>query len=254
MLTNRIKQRLQQYLDGELSPDKKKQVQELMEHDSGVKDYYEKLIATDRMLQEDAAAVATVDMEKEIIGHLNRSQGLSQVGTDRERWFGFIPASPQWTLLPALVLGILIGFFIFSPVLKKKHLKDLSTMELAGTMTGHATGAFALPINLAGVNATINADYIGSDFLRINLHIQSEQESQIRMSFNKDQFNVWNMKAVNPTDESRILADYQSVAIINRGDNTYLVLLKKLNDAEEPLKVEVFYDDMLQYQTVVTVK
>jgi hypothetical protein len=127
-------------------------------------------------------------------------------------------------------------------------------MDLAGTMTGHATSAFALPINLAGVNATINADYISSDFLRINLRIQSEQESQIRMSFNKDQFNVWNMKAVNPTGDSRILADYQSVAIINRGDNDYFVLLKKLNDAEEPFKVEVFYDDMLQYQTVVTIK
>jgi hypothetical protein len=254
MLTNRIKQRLQQYLDGELSPDKKKQVQELMEHDSEVKDYYEKLIAMEKMLKEDIGAAATVDLENEIISQLSRSQSISTVGTDRERWFGFIPASPQWTLLPALVLGILIGFFIFSPVLKKKHLKDLSTMDLAGTMTGHATSAFALPINLAGVNATINADYISSDFLRINLRIQSEQESQIRMSFNKDQFNVWNMKAVNPTGDSRILADYQSVAIINRGDNDYFVLLKKLNDAEEPFKVEVFYDDMLQYQTVVTIK
>ncbi len=253
MPTNKIKIRIQQYLDGELTPGQKEQVEQLIMNDPAVKKYYDDLVAMDKMLKDDAIKTETINLEENILCNLGHP-GIYPREEEPERWFGFIPATPQWTLIPALILGLLIGFFIFSPVLKKKHVLDLSRVDLAGSMTGKTSSAFALPISFSGVNATIKADYLSHDFIRIDFDIQSEQESQIRLSFNKDQFNIWNLKAVNPTDESRILADYRSIEIINRGDNTYMALLKKMNETEEPIKVEVFYNDMLQYQTVVSIK
>ncbi|MCX6234333.1 MAG: hypothetical protein NT175_06350 [Bacteroidetes bacterium] len=253
MLSRKQKKYIQKFIDGDLLPERKKYIKELLDRDPDAKLYYEGLLEVENTLKNDASVAESPDLENLILRDIQQIPQNDLPSQVKKHWTEYIWPSPQWGIGYALIFGILIGIFIFSPVLRNRNWKTVSDSDMAGSMTNIST-AFNLPIYIAGINATITAGYVSQDFLRIEINVQSNDLAQIRLSFNKDQFSLWTLKAVDQNPECRILADYSSVEVINRGENVYLVLLKKLSSLEETIRIEVFSNDMRQYENNITIK
>jgi hypothetical protein len=253
MADRKQKKYIQQFIDGELSPDRKSYVEELLKRDPEAKSYYEVLLKVDEMLKEDAASRESIDMEHVILSQIQQTKQTGIPYPVKKHWTEIIWPSPQWGIGYALVLGILLGVFILSPFLKIRNWKSAPDSELAGSMASLST-AFNLPINLPGITASITAGYASENFLRIEVNVQSDDLTQIRMTYDRDQFSLWTLKAIDQNPECGILADYGSVEVINKGENSYLVLLRKLSGLEENIRIEVFSNNVRQYDNNVIVK
>jgi len=253
MIKRKIEKLVQRYLDGEVSVRERKVVEGLIKDDSSVKEYYEQMKLLEEDLYLDARSIEGINIKDDVLKDIRLMKMKKAVIKDDSGFFEKMFANNSLNIAYAVVLGLIIGFFIFSPAIRQKDRSSIPESDLYGTISNEATTAFTLPIELPSAKVSINADYLPQDFIRISIDISSEEQIRMRLSFNKDSFQPWNMKAISANSECRLLSDYNAVEVINKGENRYFVLLKKMNHLEEQIDIRVFSNDLLVYENEVTV-
>lgn len=164
-------------------------------------------------------------------------------------------SNPIWNIAIALIIGLIIGFLVFSPILKKGSEKIDNEMDAAGTIAKpEAKPDFVLPIEIPGVVAKINILNKTQDFVELVIDISSEEINHLSIFFNKGDFNLWSSKIVKRSDICSILNGYNSVEIVNKGDNTTAILLKKMNKLENELRIVISVNNSKIYEQTVTIK
>ena len=253
MIKRKIEKLVQRYLDGDVSVKEKKFVEGFIKDDSSVKEYYEQMKLLEEDLYLDAQSIEGINVKDDVLNGIQLMKMKKAVIKDDFGFFERMFTNNRLNIAYAVVLGIIIGFLIFSPAIRQKGQVSIPESDLYGTISHEATTAFTLPIELPSVKVNLHADYLPQDFIRISMDISSEEQIRIRLSFNKDNFQPWNMKVISANSECRMLSGYNSVEVINKGENRYFILLKKMNHLEEQIEVRVFSDESLIYENVVTV-
>ena len=253
MIKQKIEKLVQRYLDGDVSVKEKKYVEGLIKDDPSVKEYYEQMKLLEEDLYLDAQSIEGVNLKDDVLNEIQLIKMKERRVKDDPGFIEKLFPNNRLNIAYAVVLGIIIGFLIFSPFIKQKDQTSIPESDLYGSISHEATTAFTLPIELTSVKVRLNADYLPQGFIRISMDIFSEEQIRIRFSFNKDNFQPWNMKVISANSECRMLSGYNSVEVINKGENRYFILLKKMNHLEEQIEVRVFSDELLIYENVVTV-
>ncbi|MCK4677866.1 MAG: hypothetical protein KAT48_07025 [Bacteroidales bacterium] len=253
MIKRKIEKLVQRYLDGDVSFKEKKYVEELIRDDPSVKEYYEQMMLLEEDLYLDAQSIEGVNLKDDVLNEIQIMKMKKKIIKDDAGFFEKVFANTRLNIAYAFALGLIIGFFIFSPAIRQKGQPSIPESDLYGTISHEATTAFTLPIELPSVKVSLNADYLPQDFIRISMDISSEEQIRLRLSFNKDNFQPWNMKVISADPECRLLSDYNSVEVINKGENRYFVLLKKMNHLEEQIEIRIFSNDLLLYENIVMV-
>ena len=252
MLDRKTEKLVQRFLDGDISAGDKEYVEELIKNDPYVMEYYEQIKELQELLYSDAKNTESVDLKVDILNkiHLMDMQ-KKQVKGDTNIIEKLFP-SRKLNIAYAVALGVIIGFLIFGPVLWEKDpsLED----DLSGTIYDKdARPAFKLPVKLSGVTVNIDGHYLPGNLIRITMDVNSEKLSRTRLSFNKDNFHVRHMKVAGQDPAGRLLVSDASVEAINVDKNTYIILLKKLNQPEDQIKIEIFSGEQLLYEKIVKV-
>ncbi len=254
MIKRKIEKLVQRYLDGEVSVKEKKFVEGLIKADPSVKEYYDQMKLLEEDLYLDAQSIEGANIKDEVLNEIHRMNIKKITIRDGSGFIEKMFANNRLNIAYAVVLGLIIGFFIFSPAIRQKDHSSIPESDLYGTIhSNEATTAFTLPIELPSIKVSLNANYLPQDFIRISIDVSSEEQIRLRLSFNKDNFQPWNMKVISADPECRLLSGYNSVEVINKGENRYFILLKKMNQLEEQIEIRVFSNDLLLYENVVTV-
>ena len=253
MIKRKIEKLVQRYLDGDVSFKEKKYIEGLIRDDQSVKEYYEQMKLLEEDLYLDAQSIEGVNIKDNVLNEIQLMKMKKSVINDGSGFIEKMFANAGLNIAFAFVVGLIIGFFIFSPAIRQTDQPSIPESDLYGTISHEATTAFTLPIELPSVKVSLNADYLPQDFIRISIDVSSEEQIRLRLSFNKDNFQPWNIKVINADPECRLFSDYNSVEVINKGENKYFVLLKKMNHLEDQIEIRVFSNDLLLYENVVTV-
>ena len=255
MLNRKTEELVQRFLDGDISAGDKEKVKELMKNDPTVMEYYEKIKELQELLYSDAKSTESVDLKVDILNKIHlmdmQEKQEQQVKEDTNIIEKLFP-SRKLNIAYAVALGVIIGFLIFGPALWEKDtsLED----DLSGTIYDKdVRPAFKLPVKLSGVTANIDAHYLPENLIRITMDVNSAELSRTRLSFNKDNFHVRHMKVAGQDPAGRLHVSDASVEAINVDKNTYIILLKKLNQPEDQIKIEIFSGEQLLYEKTVTV-
>ena len=254
MIDKKTKELILRYIDGKLNDRDKDTAVELLKTNDAVAKFYENMKKLDQILEEDKFKPEEVDLTDLIMSEIN------QIKTDKPRnqiegfWNRLFP-DPRWNVAYALIMGVIIGFLLFSPLIRPDVGSSDTDLDEIGTMYDVNTEpAFKVPIALDGVDAEITAHHLSNDFVRIIVEMVSDEETRTRFSFNKSDFNVWTYKVIEQQFDCRILSNYNAVEVVNVGKNSYIILLKKLNDLDNEIKVEVFSGDRIVYQNILTIQ
>jgi len=252
MISKRIKDNILKYIDGNLDPGLIEKMETLMKENSEAEAFYQKMLKLDNMLKKDKQKSEKVDLSDGIMDEILEMERLQERSVG-QGWLAKLFPNTGWNVAYALVLGIIIGFFVFSPVLRPKT--DTFNIDEIGTLYDvNAQHAFNLPINLEDVNAEINVHNLSEDFVQIVVQMSSEENAKMRFSFNKSSISIWSFRPLSQNMDCKVLTGYNSLEIMNTGDNTYIILLKMLSELEEQVKVEVFSNDAHLYETILEIK
>jgi len=253
MINKKIERLIIRYIDGDVTPSEKLFIEKALNEDGEVSKYYEKMKKLDEILTENATQTESVDLKNEILDEIHRSEAK---GAQRRRgniWEKLAPTT-GWRIAYAFVMGIIIGFLLFSPIFKPKQASDILDQEVGTIYDMESKVAFTLPINITGVTADVSAHYLANDFIKIAVELNSVKQIKTKFSYNKNNFEIWNLRIAKEHAECNIISGYNYVEIINTGENSYIVLLKKLNDLEDEIKLEMFSFEGLLYEDRLQIK
>jgi hypothetical protein len=114
-------------------------------------------------------------------------------------------------------------------------------------------GIVLLPVDLPDVKLNLSANPLPQNFTQLNLEVISDASSIIQLMFNTTSFQVWSLRSMESKPGCQIMAGYNYVEIGNQGQNSYVILLKKLTTIEEELTVSIFLDGNLEFNTLVKI-
>jgi hypothetical protein len=121
---------------------------------------------------------------------------------------------------------------------------------MTGTFSPANTPTTAMiPVNLENVRAEIRIDYLRQEYVQITFTVTSEVACNIKLMFNSGNIEIWDVRSLQSKPGCGIMNGYQMVEISNLGDNSYLVLVKKLTAVREELPLEIYIEGNLEYST-----
>jgi len=245
---------IQKYIDGELSPQEKIVVDGLIKNNIDAKKYYDDLNSIESMLKEDAQDKVSIDLKDQIMNEILRNEQRKDHPVKVENALDRIFPNPRWNVAYAFVLGIMIGALIFTLAPKQVNIEDIPESNLAGSMSNSSTGsAFILPVDIPGIHLNINADELQENYYKILVEVMTESPGMVNLSFNKSGFYLQSIKMLKENSECRITSNRSSVQMFNRGENKFIILMKKLSYLPEDINIQVFLDEMIKYENVVTI-
>ncbi len=245
---------IQKYIEGNLSPQEIIIAEDIIKNNDDAGKYYEDLNSIESVLKEGAEIKVNINLKEQIMNeiHRNNEQKVHSVKTDKlfDRMF----PSVRWSIAYAFILGIIIGALVVALVPKKDNLKDIDESQLSGSMLNSITGnAFNLPVEIPGIHMNIIADRLKENYLKIIVDLQNEIPGMVNLSFNKSGFYLQSIQILEENDECRITSSRNSVQMFNTGENKFIILMKKLSYLPEDINIQVFVDEIMKYENIVTI-
>jgi hypothetical protein len=253
---------IQQYIDGDISSRGKEKLERMLASDQEARDYLDSMEALDSVLSDDMEEKTEIDLKDTIIQAINQLNPALSVTSNA--WQKQKPASRFHTFLenifpdPRLNItygffgGILVGFVLFFLVFNWQQSDKLSDAGLSGTFgLEPSSNTQVIPIDAAEISARIRIDYLRQDYIQITYEINSEKPSNTKLSFNSSNIEIWDVKALMTKPGCGIMNGYQLVEIGNTGQNSYLVLVKKLTSLREELPLEIYIEGNLVYNNTL---
>jgi hypothetical protein len=264
MISVNKKKILRQYLEGTLSGEDRKRLEKELAENSELKACLDEMIQLDEMLTETAKESPKIDLRDAIMNAIHQKRTVYERDTRAfPRQVGMSPLkklmnrlfpNPQWNVAWGFIAGVIAGV----AVLSLSHLREpsgvVSEMDAAGTFASKdAKEIVLLPVDLPSVKLKLTSNTLPQNFTQLNMQVTSEISSLIQLSFNTSSFQVWTLRSIENKQNCQILAGYNFVEIGNQGQNTYVILLKKLTSVEEELSVSIYQDGNLEFNTLINI-
>ncbi len=264
MISQKNKRMLRLYLEGNLTDTEKLQFEKELAVNTELSALLEDMNQVEHLLESSAASSTKADLLEPIMNSVwklgkvyERKQRLQDdqiaAGTWQKTANRIFP-TPHWNLAWGFIAGVIVGVAILSFFHPRQPSGGFSEMDATGTFAQKdATGFLILPVDLPAVKLNLAANPLPQSFIQLNLDVSSEENCLVQLSFNTSSFQVWSLRQVGNKPNCQILAGYNYVEIGNLGQNSYIILLKKLTTIEEELSVSIFRDGNLEYNSQVKI-
>jgi len=157
----------------------------------------------------------------------------------------------------AFVLGIFIGFLLFSFLKDGFSAGEDKTKEMKGTLyDSRSYDNMTIADNLIYDNPlakAICAVRYSTKIVEIRLDLSSLYPVKATLQFDFNNFEVLNVQNVLVNDQSTSMAAANYIQINNVGDNKFIIQLYNKNSLQNNIDFKIFQNDMPIYQNSVAV-
>lgn len=245
---------IQKYVDGELSLDEKIFIESLINDNPDARSYYQDIKSVQESLEEGAKHVVDIDLKEKIMKEIRKTETQNVYSMKSSYGSINVFGKMRWNIAYAFILGLIVGAFIIVLVPKKDNLKDIDESQISGSILSNMRGnAFTLPVDIQGAHLNLSADKLNENYFRILIEVQTDDQGVVNLSFNKSGFYLQSMKMLGENDQCRMASNRTSVQLYNAGENSYILLMKKLSYLAEEIKIQVYLDEMMKYENVVVI-
>jgi hypothetical protein len=246
---------IQQYIDGDLPEEKIKDIQHLIDKNSDAKKYYEEMKQVNDAIAGSVDKDIKVDLKDKIMNRIQGSETKNVYTVKTSNQTRAIFPNRHWNVAYAFILGIVIGALIVTFMPGEEGVDDIPESQISGSVSGNASGdIFSIPVDLPGVDLNIRADKLKENFYKIVIELFTEDQGMLNLSFNKSGFYLQSIQMLKQNPDCRITTNRSNVQMYNRGDNVYVLLIKKLSYLPEEMNIQVFLDETIKYENTVTIK
>ncbi len=252
-MTSKEQMLIQRYIDGELSSKEKLAAENLINNNGEAKKYHEDIISIDNALDEGAKSQVEIDLKERIMNEILRKEKTRESTIKAGSVFDRIFPNLRWNIAYAFVMGIIIGAIVVVLVPKQESVDDIPNSLLSGTISNNISGdLFSLPVDLPGLHLNINADKLQENYFKVLVEVMTEEAGMVNLSFNRSGFYMQSIQMLKQNNDCRIISNRSSVQFYNKGENTYILLMKKLSYLPEDINIQVYQEEAVKYENVVT--
>jgi hypothetical protein len=157
----------------------------------------------------------------------------------------------------SFVLGVFVGFMIFS-FLKADFKRDNApTKEMKGTFYDSRSFenmkiADVLQYEDPQAKAVFNVRY-STKIVEIRVDMSSNSQIKSTIQFDYNDFNVLNVHNITVNDQSSALVAASSIQINNVGDNKFIIQLYNKNNLSHNIDFKIYQNDSPVYHNSVQV-
>jgi hypothetical protein len=264
MISVNNKKILLQYLEGTLSGEDRKRLERELAENSEWKACLDEMIQLDEVLTDDARESPKIDLSDPIMNAIHQKMTVYEGDTGTiprqvmvspwKKTMNHLFPNPQWNVAWGFIAGVIAGIAVLSLFHLREPSGVVSEMDATGTFASkEAKETVLLPVDLPTVKLNLTSNTLPQNFTQLNMQVTSEKSSLIQLSFNTSSFQVWSLRPVENKQDCQILAGYDYIEIGNRGQNTYIILLKKLTTVEEELSVSIYQDGNLEFNSQIKI-
>lgn len=246
---------IQRYIDNELNVSDKQKVEDLINNNPGAKKYFEDLQSVNNALLEVNEDDKEVDLKDKIMAQINNINTQKVYTMNQHSVSKRLLPNVRWRIAYAFIIGLIVGAVVVAVVPRHDKINDVPESQLRGSISGNiGSEMVSVPVDLPGINLTIKADKLKEDYYKIVLDVFTEEQGMVNLYFNKSAFYLQSIQMLRENTDCRITTNRASAQMYNRGDNVYVLLIKKLNYLEEEISLQVYLDEMLKYENSFTLK
>jgi hypothetical protein len=256
MTDKKIIHKIYRMLDGELDAAELRELENhLLKNPEAARFSKEwKMIRT--QLERTKAESLNVDLNQEILNRIDMETYRQQPKNDEIIVRG-IWSQPLVKYSFAFVLGVFVGFLIFSIFKVDFNGKEASVTELKGTFLNSQSFdnmrvADVLQYNSPVANANCQVRY-SDKIVEIRLDLSSQEPVKATIEFNYGDLQVLNVQNISVNDQSTAMATSNYVQIHNVGDNKYIIQLYNKNKLPHLIDFKIFQNESPVYQNSVEV-
>ncbi len=162
-----------------------------------------------------------------------------------------------WKLGFAFVLGVFVGFLVFSFLKTGITGNEDKTKEMKGTLyDSRSYDNMTVADNLiydSPLAKAICAVRYSTKIVEIRLDLSSLYPVKATLQFDFNNFEVLNVQNVLVNDQSTSMAASNFVQINNVGDNKFIIQLYNKNSLQNNIDFKIFQNDMPIFQNSVAV-
>jgi hypothetical protein len=255
MIDRKIIELIHEDLDGNLNPDRQKELRELLAGNPEANFYYNDWKQIRDNINDLREKTPDIEFTQEI---LNRLPMESQTAKRPEPLI-----RPSFWNRPAFrysiifVAGILLGLLAFTFLMPGNRSAKPPVFELKGSL--YDTRSFdqmSTADNLQFENAMMKSTFdvrYSTSIVEARINISSLYPVKVLILFDYNSLQPMNILNVSVNDQSSISASSNFVQINNSGNNQYVVQLLNKNNLPHQISIKVLQDDMPIYQNAVTV-
>ncbi|MCX6152475.1 MAG: hypothetical protein NTX22_18260 [Ignavibacteriales bacterium] len=251
---NKLVELVNKDLDNIIDVTEKEILQKEMSTNPEAKKYYDEMKTCFTLLARKKTEEYDIDLSDQVISKL-RNKKFESRKKIKFQSFLFYFNSPKVRYVGSFALGAIACFIVLSLVYKNTSGDISSTGSgLSGTMGSIETyGDFKeadyVSIDIPEVKATFNSQFL-ADRVIAKLKIASTEEVKINLGFNQDKLKLYALKPLIQNNDSRIVSAKNLVQIVNKGDNSFLILFNS-NQLQEKISIKIFADSKEIYQNLI---
>jgi hypothetical protein len=243
MISESFKILINKFIDNELSPDEKVQLDQALHESTECSNYYNEMLLLDKQLKEAATHTQTIDIAGQLISKIKtKNQKPAHKNMFQMNNSSSLLKSYRLRLAIAFVSGaaacliILFSFFDFG-----QNSKLLPFDALTGAMVqpGSFSGATKILKNQQST-VEIYSSKLQEGFVQLDIVQNSTEIINVEFSFDAGNFQVYGLRPLEQGTTSSMGATLNSVIIKSSGNARFVFLLKQMNQLESSVTVKIF--------------
>ncbi|MDZ7291755.1 MAG: hypothetical protein ONB44_16085 [candidate division KSB1 bacterium] len=243
-------------IDGVNSPQDTAKLRDYLAQNAEAKQLYDELVATANLLQ---AVEPSPNLKKRVMSSIRpdryavkeRTFSWGSIRNVAQAFFG-APA-PQLKYAYAFAFGLMAGVCIYALLSSTSNQQaSLDMRDLTGTMIWReATGKFeradSATADLDIGHASILVQYAASSVIA-ELNINTSQEVKAQLEFEENDLGFSAISMLNKETIPALSVNENSVQLINRGNNNYVIAFKDKAPIPSLLRFRLFAAGALLYE------
>ncbi len=198
-----------------------------------------------------------VDLKQEILSKINMEKYQTEKKKPELLVRQKIWHKPGWKMGFAFVLGVFVGFLIFSILKISFTGVEDKTTEMKGTLYDtRSYDNMKMADNLiydTPLTKAICAVRYSTRIVEIHLDLSSLYPVRATLQFDFNNFEVLNMQNINVNDQTTSMASTNFIQINNVGDNKFIIQLYNKNNLQNNIDFRLYQNDIPIFQNSVAV-
>lgn len=243
MISEGFKILINKFIDDELSPDEKAQIDKALSEDNECSNYFKEMVLLDRQLVDAAMHTHTIDIADQLISTIKTK---NQKPVNKKKFImnnsSSLLKSSRLRLAIAFVSGaaacliILFSFFDFG---QNSKLMPFDALSGAMVQPGSFSGATKILKNQQST-VEIYSSKLQEGFVQLDIVQNSTELINVEFSFDAGNFQVYGLRPLEQGTNSSIGATLNSVITKSSGSARFVFLLKQMNQMESSVTVKIF--------------
>lgn len=253
MGNNQLTELINKYIDSEISDNERLLLENELNTNSSAKVLLTEMLELKTKIDHDLLLKGEVSFEHEIMMKIRKDKSsnslFEKIGDFLADFYGSFNVGHAFMLVAGIGIGVLV-LTIFGP-----GNTQISDTDLIGTIGDAGTyGNFSRGSNLNIDEKDINIDFSTQYTTRMilaQIDITSQEKVQVLIGYDNKNLMISGLKVLKLNESNNLMTGYSQIELTNQGDGRYLLFFEKRNDIPQDLKVKVYQNSELVYESSV---